>query len=163
MAIERLNIEQDLVRELFDYRDGALYRKIPSRNTRKTGAVNSTGRRQISINKKIYKEHRLIFLWHHGWMPFEVDHIDGNPLNNKIENLRAATHSQNVANTLCRADNTSGEKGVWWDERRSKYVVYTYKDGKRLYGTPAYTEHFDKAVVAARELRVRIHGEFANQ
>ena len=163
MAVERLNIEQDLIREMFDYRDGTLHRKTQARGRQKTGAVNSTGRRQISINGKIYKEHRLIFLWHHGWMPFEIDHIDGDPLNNRIENLRPATHSQNIANIIRRADNTSGEKGVWWDKQRNKYVVYTYKDGKRLYGTPAYTENFDKAVVAARELRVRVHGEFANQ
>ena len=161
MAIERLNIEQDLIRDMFDYRDGALHRKHPA--SRKTGAVNSTGRRQVSINGKIYKEHRLIFLWHYGWLPFEVDHIDGNPLNNRIENLRAASHAQNSANVKRRSDNTSGEKGVWWDKRKEKYVVYTYKDGKRLYGTPAYIKDFDKAVAAARELRVRVHGEFANQ
>mgnify|MGYP003347982033 CR=1 FL=1 len=92
-----------------------------------------------------------------------IDHIDGNPLNNKIENLRPATHSQNNANVKRRSDNTSGEKGVAWDKSREKYVIFTYKDGKRLYGTPAYTKDFDKAVVAARELRARVHGEFANQ
>jgi len=159
MTIERLNIEQDLIRELFGYRDGALHRK----NGSKTGTTNSTGRRQISINGKIYKEHRLIFLWHNGWVPFEIDHIDGNPLNNKIENLRVATHSQNGANTARRADNTSGEKGVWWDKRKNKYVIFTHKDGKRLYGTPAYVKDFASAVTAARELRARVHGEFANQ
>ena len=159
MTIERLNIEQDLIRELFDYRDGALHRK----NGSKTGTINSTGRRQISINGKLYKEHRLIFLWHNGWVPFEIDHIDGDPLNNKIENLRVATHSQNGANTARRADNTSGEKGVWWDKRKNKYVIFTHKDGKRLYGTPAYVKDFASAVTAARELRAQVHGEFANQ
>jgi len=162
MKQERLDIAYDLVHELFDYYEGALYRTLSSGLKKRAGTVNDTGRRQININGKIYKEHRLIFLWHHGFLPHEIDHIDGDPLNNHIENLRAATHSQNGANIKRRTDNMSGEKGVWWDKLKDKYVIYTYKDGKRLYGTPAYTKDFDIAVSAARELRQRIHGEFAN-
>lgn len=49
---------------------------------------------------------------HNGEMPREIDHIDGNPANNRIDNLRSATHAQNLANTKRRRDNTSGYKGV---------------------------------------------------
>lgn len=53
--------------------------------------------------------------------PDEIDHKDGNPLNNQRDNLRPATHSQNMANS--KSNNTSGYKGVSWDERRQKMEI----------------------------------------
>jgi hypothetical protein len=53
----------------------------------------------------------------------EVDHINGNPLDNRKSNLRICSHSQNMMNCKIRSDNTSGSKGVWWDKVREKWFV----------------------------------------
>lgn len=160
MAIETLNIAAGLVKELFEYRDGALYWLTKSRWGKRAGTVNGSGRRQVCIAGTLYMEHRIIFLWHHGYLPSEVDHADGNPLNNRIENLRPATHSQNNMNTGVRKDNTSGEKGVSWVPSRQQYAVYCFKDGKKLYGSPAYTSDYAVAVQSVRQLREEHHGMF---
>ena len=159
--MKRLAIEAALVKELFDYKDGALYWLTQRNYGKRAGTIHSTKRRHIYIAGKIYKEHRLIFLWHHGYMPDEVDHIDGDSLNNRIENLRAASHSQNNMNKKRRIDNTSGEKGVSWAGTLQKWVIYCFVDGKKLYGTPACTNDYDLAVQSARALREKYHGAFA--
>jgi len=65
----------------------------------------------------------LIFLYHHGYLPKFVDHIDGNKKNNRIENLREATKSQNAMNQKVSTRNTSGIKGVMWHKRDKKWFV----------------------------------------
>tara|TARA_R110000868_G_C10504686_1_gene731523 strand:+ start:54 stop:566 length:513 start_codon:yes stop_codon:yes gene_type:complete len=161
-----MSLEQNLIKELFEYRDGTLYNKITRGSNGKintpAGCVNGDGRHQICIQGVIYKTHRLIFLLHNGWLPKCIDHIDGNQLNNKIENLRPATHSENMWNVGVKSNNTSGEKGVGWDKIKKRFVAYTFKNGKKIYASPAYHNHFDTAVLAVRELRERIHGDFLN-
>jgi hypothetical protein len=71
----------------------------------------------------LWLAHRLIFLWHHGFLPERIDHIDGCSLNNKIENLRAVTQSQNLQNTNKRKTNTSGYKGVSWSKQRKCWIA----------------------------------------
>jgi hypothetical protein len=158
-------LEQALVKELFYYVDGILHNKV-TRGSAKinapAGCVNSFGRHQICVYGGLYKTHRLIFLLHNGWLPKYIDHIDGNPLNNKIENLRPATHSENMWNVGVKSNNSSGEKGITWVGSRKRFVAYTFKNGKKIYASPAYHKQFETAVLAVRELRKSIHGEFLN-
>ena len=80
------------------------------------------GYRRAVFFYKRYKLSRLIFLWHYGYFPIHVDHIDGCVSNDKIENLRAATPSQNQGNTkLIRSSNTSGYRGVSFSKERNKW------------------------------------------
>ena len=83
------SITQDYVKQLFEYRDGELYWKVKySQRVKigaKAGALDGDEYFRISINGKRYLNHRLIFLMHHGYLPEYLDHIDGNPSNNKIE------------------------------------------------------------------------------
>jgi len=62
----------------------------------------------------------------------EVDHIDGNRLNNQRSNLRLATSSQNKMNRGPRKDNTSGYKGVSWHKQNNKWSARIMANGKYL-------------------------------
>lgn len=123
-------LTQDLVRKLFAYRDGNLYWAV--RKSRKTkigrlaGTVRKDGRWQVCINGKSYAAHQLIFLYHHGFVPHEIDHIDGSPSNNAISNLREATHQQNQwnrkkTNSINGKQVSSIYKGVYWNKQRKKW------------------------------------------
>jgi len=54
---------------------------------------------------------------HHGYMPPEVDHINGDRADNRIENIRAANRSENQCNRFALANNTSGYPGVSWHKK----------------------------------------------
>ena len=80
---------------------------------KKAGRVSCWGYRQIGLGRKVYYAHRLVWLWHHGtWPPCHLDHINQDRLDNRIENLRLATESNNQANVRIRRNNTSGFRGV---------------------------------------------------
>jgi hypothetical protein len=66
---------------------------------------------------------RSVIVWaiHHDWPTQEVDHIDRNTLNDRIENLRLATRSQGNANRTKHSNNKSGYKGVCWDNRAGRW------------------------------------------
>ena len=156
-------ITQELVKELFEYKDGVLYWKIaPSNNVKegnKAGRVRSDGYAGISINDKRFYTHRLIFLYHHGHMPECVDHIDNSPLNNRIENLREATRSQNSTNMVMRKSNTSGFKNVYWSKKTKKWVVQIRVNKK----TKSFGHYHDIEVAnfIAETMRNKFHQQFA--
>jgi hypothetical protein len=157
-----MELTQTRVRELFDYReDGVLISKVGV-HKRAAGTVvgcDSNGYKLVGIDYKLYKLHRLIFLWHHGYFPGEVDHIDGNPRNNRIENLRAATSQGNKANRGRNKNNSSGYKGVTWDKRREKWVAQIMVNRKHIHlGQFDSAESAHRAYVAAAE---KYFGEFA--
>lgn len=90
---------------LFAYKDGVLYWKTrPPFGRVKTGDTagykGPDGYVKVGINGVYYMAHRLIWRMHHknGAVPIVIDHVDGNKSNNKIENLRALTHSDNIRN-----------------------------------------------------------------
>jgi len=99
----------------------------PKANRLKPGDVagtvrKSTGYVVISIGYRLYMAHRLAWFYVHGTWPDKfIDHIDMNKTNNSLKNLRAATKSQNQANTLVRRDSKSGVKCVRFDRKRNKY------------------------------------------
>lgn len=90
----------------------------------------------------------------------QVDHINGNGLNNRRENLRLATQSQNQMNTSRNSNNKSGYRGVYWDEQRKKWSAQITADGKYRnlgrFNTP------EEAHAAYCEAAKEYHGDFAN-
>ena len=158
------NLTQEYVKHLFDYSDGMLIRRIQKGKIGKVGtvagAVNSTGRSQIGIDGVYYLAHRIVYLWHHGNVPEFIDHIDGNPLNNRIENLRPATKLQNSWNMKTSANSTSGVKNVKWHKQSSKWDVTISHNKERK--TIGRFKHFDDAVSAAIAARKLLHGDYAN-
>ena len=158
-------INQALLQELFEYKDGDLYwKKVPSNNYRlnqmKVGYASTKSKYlQVSIHKKKYYVHRIVFMFHHGFMPEALDHIDGNKKNNAIENLRQATLSQNQYNKKIARHNTSGIKGVYWHKRSEKWMARCTINKKCFY-IGSY-KNLNEAKVAVINFRKTHHGEFA--
>ena len=156
-------LTQDLLRELFNYKDGHLYWKSKPNSridiSKPAGSIWN-GYVRIRINGKSYRAHRLVFLVHHGYLPKEIDHIDGNKSNNAIENLRPATHSQNAHNAGKRKDNTSGFKGVTWYKPAKKWLARIKFKGKQNH--LGYFDTAEQAYAAYCQAANKLHKEFAN-
>jgi hypothetical protein len=151
---------QTTLNELFSYKDGALYWKIDVASAVKAGSkagyINNHYQK-IKIKGKYYYAHRLIFAMFNGYAPKFIDHIDGNPENNLIENLRPANLQQNNCNAKIRKDNLSGAKGVTW--HKNKWNVRVGVGGKRKH--IGSFEEFELAELVATMAREKYHGLFA--
>jgi hypothetical protein len=97
------------------------------------GTISKHGYLVIQIKGRIYKAHRLAFLYMTGKWPLEVDHRDCNRKNCVWSNLREATRSQNRANAGLSSKNTTGFKGVVFDKKRGRWDAKIGKDKKRMY------------------------------
>lgn len=123
------------------------------------GNVDPYGHRCITINQTRYMAHRLAWFYVYAeWPPQEIDHKNGCPDDNRIENLRKAHRWQNRANQKVRADSASGVKGV--DQTKSlKWCATIRRHGKAHYlGRFATREAAHAAYMSAAE---RLFGEFA--
>lgn len=126
----------------------------------RAGAKRDAGYIVIRINYRLYRAHRLAWLYVHGrWPKEEIDHINGDPSDNRISNLRLATSSNQRMNSRRRSDNTSGFKGVWWEKRRGHWVAEIMHEGRRHH-LGAFTTAED-AHAARIEAARRLHGTFA--
>jgi hypothetical protein len=164
-------LTQAYVRERFDYhRDGYFTWKPhpsmpPNWHGRYVGQragyllPGTRGGYVVRIDTISYGLHRVVFLYHHGYMPDEVDHIDMDPSNNRIENLRAATHQQNNCNKRRMKSNTSGYKGVRWRKDRAHWTAGITANGKDLYLGSFPTKQ--QAIEAYDKAALKPHGEFA--
>lgn len=159
-----MTLTKELLHEIFDYKDGLLYRKKITGPNVKVGdvvcGINNEGYSQACVNGKKYKTHRLVFLMHHGFLPEFVDHINGNRVDNRIENLRVATRTENAYNKRKQKSNTSGTPGVNWDSKSRKWRVRITKQGSRM--NLGLFEDLELAQLVAMEARNKYHGEFAN-
>lgn len=88
----------------------------------------------------------------------EIDHRDGNGLNNVRSNLRSATRQQNARNARKRLDNVSGVKGVSWSAARGKWQVRIKMSGKDRH--VGYFDGLDQAASAYAEASALLHKEF---
>jgi len=157
-------LTQELLHQLFDYKDGELYWKVCPMPAVKVGdmagALREEGYKTVCIMGKMYLSHRLIFVYHHGYFPEIIDHIDGNKYNHRIENLREANLSQNQWNSKKPKTNKSGYKGVCWHPASQKWLAYAKCNGKRHYlGVHA---NIQDAVTARQTFVENHHGAFLN-
>jgi len=108
---------------------------------------------RIGLDGQIYRAHRLAWFYMTGeWPKDGVDHIDLDGTNNRWSNLRAATQSQNAANTRKRRDNTSGFKGVSRTASGTWQACIWVKKRKICLGTfPTPQEAFSAYQIAAEE------------
>jgi HNH endonuclease len=119
------HILADVLHELLEYSgDTGEFRWKSDRGNNKTagklaGCLRSDGYVIIRINSRNYLAHRLAWAMTYGEWPELLDHIDMNPSNNRIDNIRPANHSLNKANRRKTRANTSGFKGVFFDKTAS--------------------------------------------
>jgi hypothetical protein len=96
---------------------------------------------------------------YNGYIPELIDHRDGNTENDRIENLRVATHSENRRNSRKPKNNTSGVKGVSWHKPSSKWWVTLSVEGKKRSFGLYHDINVAKFVVET--MRHKYHGQFA--
>ena len=107
-----------------------------------------------------YQEHRLAFLYITGRFPKTgVDHIDGDGLNNKWNNLRKANQSQNKANGRLNLNNTTGFKGVTFQKITNKYCAQIYVRGRNI--SLGCFNSAKAASIVYRDASKKYFGEFA--
>jgi hypothetical protein len=119
----------------------------------KSGGTLPYCRLEVGIDGTVYRAHRVIWLLVTGSLPSEcIDHKDGDPLNNRWENLRTATQCQNMRNMTRNSRNTSGAKGVSWSKPAGKWrariringvethlgVYSNIEDAREAYAKAAY-------------------------
>lgn len=136
---------------VYDPQSGALVRKSKGKSV----GTGYKKRAMVNIDGNIVSLHRVIWLYMTGEWPKQVDHINGNPLDNRWENLRNATNTENSRNSRKPKNNTSGYKGVSFIPRLNKYratimvnrrslhlgCYYCPKEAAAAYNTAA-KEHF---------------------
>ena len=121
------------------------------------GSPDKDGYILICADYRLYRAHRLVWLWFHGVMPSsQIDHIDLDPSNNRIDNLRQASPGQNNQNRAsARKESLSGAMGVKFDRRRGTWGSRITADYKCTWlGSFKTKEEAEAAYVAAKR---RVH------
>ena len=157
-----MELTQELVKELYDYKDGCLYHKKKRCRVTvgaKVGFTSKDGYGYTFVHCNHILVHRLIFLWHHGWLPEFVDHENGKRSDNKIENLRPATVNENAKNRGIAKNNSTGVTGVKMEKHKYRAEINVNKKRIAL-GTHKTLE---EATAARKAAEIKYFGEFARK
>lgn len=154
----------DELLQLFVYEpDTGMLRRISGgRKEYPWRAIGYKGRyRAFTHQGKTYYLHRLVWLYHHGYTPAMIDHIDGDPSNNRIENLRECTNAQNQYNGPRKCHNRSGCKGVVFHPKcpRKPWQAKIAKAGRVF--SLGYYATLEEAAAAYAAGAAKHAGEFA--
>ena len=156
-------LTQERLKKLLSYSpDTGEFGRLVARGPRSKGAAAgslSHGYIQIMLDRRVYRAHRLAWLYTHGvWPVRDIDHIDGNKANNQIKNLREATDSENNCNVGLKSNNTTGYKGVHFYKARNRFQAYAKINGKRIH--LGYFPTAELASEAYQTFAKANHGEF---
>jgi hypothetical protein len=139
------------------YRDAWNTRYVGQKITR----VNTHGYIDFKIMNKTFLAHRVVWAMHTGSWPIEqIDHINGDKADNRIENLRLCSHSQNAWNRKKSKNNKSGFKGVSFVKKRKKWKSVIMVNGKSVW--LGMFDHKAEAAIAYKQAAEKYHGDFAN-
>lgn len=163
------------IMENFYEKDGWLYwKKLFTNKCRQTigsiaGRLHHSGYYVVLIYDKIYLNHRILYQFYNNVIlePTDiVDHADGNRGNNKKENLRITTKSQNAMNQKFGANNKLRHKNIYIIHRKNydDYRIQITKDGKLVFGKCYRTDKYTlEDVIKIRDAELlKHHGEFMN-
>ena len=115
------------------------------------GRINKSGYISIRLDNKEYTGHRLAWLWCYGKFPdHEIDHINQKRDDNRLENLREVTKSENSRNRGFIGNNT-GIQGIWYNRRTGKYHSRIKLNGKAVFQKVYSEEQLDIAIQERRE------------
>ncbi len=158
-------ITQERVKELFTYQDGKLIRLITVNNCKAkrddiAGSRHIAGYLSTRIEGNPYLNHRIIFLYHYGYLPKYLDHINGIKTDNRIENIRECTNQQNCCNQKKQKNTTSKYKGVSWNKKNKKWCSGIMVNYKSIF--LGYFKDEDEVFRVVSNARDKLHGEFAN-
>ena len=157
-----MELTKEYLHELFNYKNGELFWKVNrcrAKSGERAGRTKTNGYCEVRVDGKLHGTHRLIYLMHHGFLPKIIDHIDGNPSNNNLDNLREASHAENMRNSKIPTSNSSGFKGVYWCKTYKKWISVCAVDGKRRQ-IGSYVDIME-AANAVKEFRKKNHKEFS--
>lgn len=152
-------MSKELIDELgdtFDYHEGGYL--IRKRTGKPCGqrANNGKGYARVWVNGRYLYAHRIIYAIIHGEMPEgEIDHINGNRIDNRIENLREVSTVENMHNSKIYKTNKSGFTGVYWDTQRQKWQAYIMVDNRQI--NLGRFENFEDAVEARKMAKMEYH------
>ena len=117
-------------------------------------ARNSQGRNVGKVLGVALQAHRVAWTIFYGeWPADDIDHINGNPNDNSIANLRVVSHAENMKNCKLRADNGSGHAGVNWHSSHGKWSAAIQIDGKRHH--LGYFSSKDAAISARQDAQAK--------
>jgi HNH endonuclease/AP2 domain len=160
-------ITQERVKQAFDYVDGKLiWKSKTNKNStriqigKEAGYIDNKGYKIVNLDGKAHKYHRIVFLYHHGYLPKMIDHIDCDRSNNRIENLRECNDSQNQFNKNKTSKNTTGVKGVDYRKNNGKYRAQIYNN-KKCHNL-GYYNTLEEAKEVVEKFRESLHKEFTN-
>ena len=130
------NMTPEELRNAFSYElsTGDLCWKIRPANNVKIGvpirAINTSGYYHVGFHRRVYTVHRLVwFMTYDEWPDLEIDHINFNKLDNRLENLRLATKGQNLTNMPKASGMTSRYKGVCWKKSNNCWTAQISHNG----------------------------------
>lgn len=124
------------------------------------GSMNPKGYIYITIDSTRFIAHRLAWLIIHGeWPPHEIDHINRDPSDNRIANLRLATRTENCQNRRLHSNNSSGSRGCFRSGKKWVAQICINRKGYHL-GSFDYIKEASAAYEAAARMT---HGEFLYQ
>ena len=157
-----MSITKDYLQELFEYKNGNLYWKNTKGRVIGGSVAGTKSHRywQTCIDYKIYRNHKLIWIHHNDTNPEAIDHINGDTFDNRIENLRGCTNSQNQFNRKKNKNNISGIKGVSWSTQKNKWRTRLVIKAKEHH--IGFFDNLENAQLAIKIAREELHGAFAN-
>lgn len=154
-----LHLDQLELQSLFDYKDGSLIWKCKNTKGKVAGTLRPQGYTVVEINSRPIMAHWIVWVMHNGSFDGQIDHIDGNRSNNRIENLRIVTRTQNQWNRKVSSNNKVGIKGVRLRKDSNKYEVRIAVNKRRLI-LGSY-EDLELAELVAFMAREKYHGAYA--
>jgi hypothetical protein len=147
-------ITQQRLHELFIYEDGHLIRRVSVKGSpvgTVIGTIRPRGYMVAVIDRKSYRVHHLVWMYHYGQFVEELDHRNRVRNDNRIENLRPCTHSQNLGNTVARVHKY---KGVTFCKNTNKWRA-------QLAGHIGRFNTIEEAARAYNVAAIKRFGEFA--
>lgn len=147
-------LTQALLHKFYNYdaATGVLTHRLPQHGKEIGDAIGSlanTGYLAMAINNTDYLVHRIIWMYVHGYMPEQVDHIDHVKTNNALNNLREVTNTINSKNASVSKNSATRVNGVSFNKARNKYRAYVTVNRKQI--NLGSFDTLDEAIEARRK------------